>query len=327
MRVVVTGAAGFLGRRLIAQLLQRGISTGRDGTPAAIERIFAFDRVVADELRDPRVTFITGDVGDPSQIARVIDGQVSSIFHLAAIVSGEAEQDFDTGMRINIDATRAIMERIRSVAPGAKLVITSSVAVFGGALPPVVPDTHVWSPQSSYGTQKAVADLLLADYSRRGFLDGRSLRMPTIVVRPGKPNQAASSFASGIIREPLHGNEAICPVSADTVLWLMSPQQAVRNILHGHDLPAARLGRDRVLNMPGLSITVADMLRALRQVGGEAAAELVRMRPDPKIGNIVNSWPGCFSAELALRLGFTHDADFATVIEAFLADAGMHPAS
>jgi nucleoside-diphosphate-sugar epimerase len=320
MRLVVTGAAGFLGQRLIAAVLKRGHLTGADGVSGPVTHIFAFDRGEPSGFQDERVIVVTGDISDPLQIAKLIDGDTSSVVHLAAIVSGQAEQDFDLGMRINVDATCVVMERIRNAARGAKLVITSSVAVFGGSMPAVVPDSYVWKPQSSYGTQKAINDLLLADYSRRGYLDGRSLRMPTIVVRPGKPNSAAWSFASGIIREPLNGLDADCPVSPDTVLWLMSPEQGIQNILHGHELPASDLGGDRVINMPGLSITVAEMLRALRVVCGDAVADRVHMRPDPRVENIVNSWPGDFSADLAHRLGFTHDVDFDGMIEAFVKD-------
>ncbi len=313
MRVVVTGANGFLGRRLVLALLDRGSLCGKP-----IERITAFDMTRGD-APDPRVRAVAGNLADPGQVAALIDERTSAVFHLAAVVSGQAEQEFDLGMSVNVRAFEAVLERIRAVAPGARLVTTSSVAVFGGALPPVVPDSQVWEPQSSYGMQKAVCDLMLADYSRRGFVDGRSLRMPTIVVRPGKPNRAASSFASGIIREPVQGVDAVCPVAAETVLWLMSPGQAVRNILHGAELPAADLSR-RVLNMPGLSVTVAAMLQALRAVCGDAAADRVRMQPDPAIEAIVASWPGAFAAEAARTLGFTHDADFEGIVRAFVTE-------
>ncbi len=314
MRVVVTGASGFLGRRLVRALLSRGSLCGE-----TVEQVTAFD-TAPDGIPDGRVRAIAGDIADPAQIAGLIDEQTSAVFHLAAVVSGQAEQEFDLGMAVNVRAFEALLERIRAVAPTARLVTTSSVAVFGGALPAVVPDSQAWEPQSSYGMQKAVCDLLLAEYSRRGFVDGRSLRMPTIVVRPGTPNRAASSFASGIIREPVHGVGAACPVAAETALWVMSPGQAVRNILHGAELPAAALPR-RVLNMPGLSVTVAAMLQALRRVCGDAAADRVRMQPDPAIQAIVGSWPGAFAAESARALGFTADADFEGIVRAFVAEA------
>ena len=318
MQVVVTGAAGFLGRRLIHALLQRDAITDSAGMSGPVDRILAFDVTAPAGFDDDRVVPVVGDIADPAQVAGLIDAGTTSVFHLAAVVSGQAEADFDLGMRVNLDATRVLLERIRAVGRRARLVTTSSVAVFGGALPDVVPDSQVWQPQSSYGTQKAINDLLLADYSRRGFVDGRSLRMPTIVVRPGKPNLAASSFASGIIREPVHGVDAVCPVSAATVLWLMSPERAIRNILHGHELPAAALGTRRVINMPGLSVSVAAMLDALRRVCGDAVADRVAMRPDPAIEAIVNSWPGDFAAGHAKSLGFTGDPDFETIVRAFV---------
>ena len=316
MRVAVTGAAGFLGQRLIAALLRQGSVTAGDGRSGPIERVLALDVTAIGET-DERVVPLAGNVADPEAIAHLIDHRTDAVFHLAAIVSGQAEEEFDLGMRVNLDATRGLLERIRAVARGARLVTTSSVAVFGGVLPEVVPDTQVWEPQSSYGTQKAIADLLVADYSRHGFVDGRSLRMPTVVVRPGRPNRAASSFASGIIREPLAGIETVCPVSPDTVLWLMSPDQAIRNLLHGNTLPAAALGNRRVVNLPGLSVSVADMLGALRRLAGDAVADRVRIAPDPAVQRIVNSWPGNFSAGHARSLGFTSDRTIDDVIDAY----------
>ena len=321
MRVAITGAAGFLGRRLIRTLLERGMLADKAGYPAPIERIVALDMVEPAGFSDGRVVTMTGDVADPATLAALIDEGTDTVFHLAAVVSGEAEQDFDLGMRVNVDATRAVLERVRAVGRGAKLLMTSSVAVFGGALPETVPDRQVWQPESSYGTQKAINDLLLADYSRRGWVDGRSLRMPTIAVRPGAPNRAASSFASGIIREPINGVDALCPVAPGTRLWLMSPDLAIRNMVHGHELTADALGEGRVINMPGLSITVAVMLDALRRVCGDAVADRVRVARDPTVEAIVNSWPGNFSADYARRLGFIADADFDGVIRAFLRDA------
>ena len=318
MEIVVTGAAGFLGQRLIRTLLARGELTGPDGRAQRIEKIRAFDVVALQGIDDARVEVLTGDISDTRQIEALIGPRTASVFHLAAIVSGQAEQEFDLGMAINFDATRALFERIRALQTRAHFVMTSSVAVFGGDLPPTVEDTHVWSPRSSYGMQKALSDLLLADYSRRGFLDGRSLRMPTVVVRPGKPNRAASSFASGIIREPINGVDAVCPVAPDTLLWLMSPDRAVENLVHGHELPAERLTEGRVINMPGLSVTVSEMLNSLRRIAGDAVAARVRFERDPAIEKIVNSWPGNFSATYARSLGFVFDANFDDVVRAFI---------
>ncbi|MDB6142450.1 MAG: hypothetical protein JWP80_1494 [Pseudomonas sp.] len=318
MNILVTGAAGFLGRRLIEALLLRGSLTDRAGQTQPITRITAFDMVALEGINDPRIKVVCGDIAEPEVLNSLIDADTDSVFHLAAVVSSQAEADFELGMRINFSATQNLLERIRQLGTSPKWVMTSSVAVFGGKLPEQVSDDQVWAPQSSYGTQKAMNDLLLADYSRRGFVDGRSLRMPTIVVRPGKPNLAASSFASGIIREPLNGLESVCPVPLETRLWLMSPAQAIRNLIHGHELPKEQLARGRVINMPGLSITVGRMIDALRQTAGVEVAGRIRMEPNPAIERIVGSWPGAFTATYAKDLGFTADEDFAGVIQQYM---------
>ncbi|WP_025127071.1 D-erythronate dehydrogenase [Pseudomonas sp. PH1b] len=320
MNILVTGAAGFLGRRLIEALLQLGSLTDRHGQLRPISRIIAFDREPLQGMDDPRVQVKGGDITDDQVLASLIDADTDSIFHLAAVVSSQAEGDFELGMRVNFSATQRLLEQVRLLGTCPKWVMTSSVAVFGGALPDTVDDDQVWAPQSSYGTQKAMNDLLLADYSRRGFVDGRSLRMPTIVVRPGKPNLAASSFASGIIREPLNGQASVCPVALDTRLWLMSPAQAIANLIHGHELAGERLGKGRVINLPGLSLTVEQMIDALREVAGDEVAQRIQMRPDPAIERIVGSWPGSFSAPYAQALGFTADKEFVSVIRQFIQD-------
>jgi nucleoside-diphosphate-sugar epimerase len=318
MNILVTGAAGFLGRRLIEALLLRGSLTDRTGQSRPIGQIVAFDMVELTGIDDPRVKVVCGDIANPELLERLIDANTDSIFHLAAVVSSQAEGDFELGMRINFTATQNMLERVRRLGTCPKWVMTSSVAVFGGQLPERVRDDQVWAPQSSYGTQKAMNDLLLADYSRRAFVDGRSLRMPTIVVRPGKPNLAASSFASGIIREPLNGQPSVCPVPLDTRLWLMSPAQAIRNLIHGHELSGEQLTEGRVINMPGLSITVERMIDALRQTAGEEVAGRIRMERNPAIERIVGSWPGAFCATYSRDLGFTADEDFTDVIEQFI---------
>jgi nucleoside-diphosphate-sugar epimerase len=325
MNILVTGAAGFLGRRLIEALLQRGSLTDRQGAKQAITRIVAFDKVPLSGIDDPRVQVVCGDIADAQVLEGLVTADTDSVFHLAAVVSSQAEQDFDLGMRINFSATHHLLERIRSLGTCPKWVMTSSVAVFGGQLPDQVEDDQVWAPQSSYGTQKAMNDLLLADYSRRGFVDGRSLRMPTIVVRPGKPNMAASSFASGIIREPLNGQDSVLPVPLETRLWLMSPAQAINNLIHGHELPGEQLTQGRVINMPGLSISAGQMIDALRRTAGDAVANRVRLERNPAIEKIVGSWPGSFTAGYAKRLGFTADHDFADVIGQFIAEYPPQP--
>ncbi|VVN69706.1 D-erythronate dehydrogenase [Pseudomonas fluorescens] len=318
MNILVTGAAGFLGRRLIEALLLRGSLTDRTGQSRPIEQIVAFDMVELTGINDPRVKVVCGDIANAHVLERLIDANTDSIFHLAAVVSSQAEADFELGMRINFSATQHMLERVRQLGTCPKWVMTSSVAVFGGQLPEQVPDNQVWAPQSSYGTQKAMNDLLLADYSRRAFVDGRSLRMPTIVVRPGKPNLAASSFASGIIREPLNGQTSVCPVPLDTRLWLMSPAQAIRNLIHGHELGSEQLTEGRVINMPGLSITVERMIEALRETAGAQVAERIRLEPNQAIERIVGSWPGAFCATYSRDLGFTADERFTDVIEQFI---------
>ncbi|WP_339519032.1 D-erythronate dehydrogenase [Pseudomonas proteolytica] len=318
MNILVTGAAGFLGRRLIEALLLRGSLTDRTGQSRPIEQIVAFDMVELTGINDPRVKVVCGDIANAHVLERLIDANTDSIFHLAAVVSSQAEADFELGMRINFSATQHMLERVRQLGTCPKWVMTSSVAVFGGQLPEQVPDNQVWAPQSSYGTQKAMNDLLLADYSRRAFVDGRSLRMPTIVVRPGKPNLAASSFASGIIREPLNGQTSVCPVPLDTRLWLMSPAQAICNLIHGHELGSEQLTEGRVINMPGLSITVERMIDALRQTAGAQVAERIRLEPNQAIERIVGSWPGAFCATYSRDLGFTADERFTDVIEQFI---------
>ncbi|NWB90454.1 D-erythronate dehydrogenase [Pseudomonas agarici] len=320
MNILVTGAAGFLGRRLIEALLRRGSLTNRAGQSQAIQQIIAFDQVALEGIDDPRVKVVCGDIAAPHVLDGLIDASTDSIFHLAAVVSSQAESHFELGMRINFSATQSLLERIRLLGTCPKWVMTSSVAVFGGQLPERVRDDHVWAPQSSYGTQKAMNDLLLADYSRREFVDGLSLRMPTIVVRPGKPNLAASSFASGIIREPLNGQDSVCPVELDTRLWLMSPALAIENLIHGHELPGRQLTQGRVINMPGLSISVERMIDALRQTAGAEVAGRIRLERNPAIERIVGSWPGSFCATYSRDLGFIADEDFTDVIKQFMTE-------
>jgi nucleoside-diphosphate-sugar epimerase len=241
----------------------------------------------------------------------------------AAIVSGQAEADFDLGMKVNLDASRHLLEACRSAGHRPRVVFTSSVAVYGGELPAVVRDDTALTPRSSYGAQKAMAELLLSDYSRKGFVDGRILRLPTIVVRPGKPNKAASSFVSGIIREPLNGEEAICPVALDTRIWLLSPRMAVEALIHGGEVAPERLGDSRAVNLPGLSVTVADMIAALSRVAGPETVARIRFEPDDAIARIVGGWPGAWETSRAEELGFAGDADVDSVIRAYLADEGL----
>jgi nucleoside-diphosphate-sugar epimerase len=321
MRVVITRAAGFLGRRLARTLLERGTLRGRDGQSRAIERLTLVDVAAgADVPNDPRVETVTGDLADPSVVRRGVGPDTSAVFHLAAVVSSMAEAEFDLGMRINVDATRLLLDVCRAHATRPQLIFTSSVAVFGGDLPHTVLDTTAVAPQSSYGTQKAIAELLISDYTRRGFVDGRVLRLPTVAVRPGRPNAAASSFASGILREPLNGDEAVCPVAPDTRLWLISPKTAVACLIAGHDVPAGALGHRPVINVPGLSITPGGMVSALERLAGSDAARRVKWQPDPGVERIVGTWPGAWDTTRAQALGFPADQSFDAIIEQYIAE-------
>jgi nucleoside-diphosphate-sugar epimerase len=314
MKVVVTGGVGFLGQRLIQEVLQRGELADAQGGRRRVEQVVAVDQVAAPA--QDRVTAMVGDVGDATFIRQAVDG-ADSVFHLAAVVSGAAEADFDLGMRVNLDGTRQLLEALRAERRQPKLVFASSVAVFGDALPAVVEDSTTPLPQSSYGVQKLIGELLVGDYARKGYVDGRAVRLPTIVVRPGKPNAAASSFASGIIREPLAGVEALCPVDPDTSMWVLSPGAAIANLLHAHDLAAERWAGPRALSLPGITVSVRAMLDALAAVGGEEARRRVRMQPDPRIEAIVRTWPARFKTERADAMGFVRDGDFESIVRAY----------
>ncbi|SFB89125.1 Nucleoside-diphosphate-sugar epimerase [Cupriavidus sp. OV038] len=321
MNVLITGGAGFLGLQLARLLLKRG-SLNLDGKAVTIDRLTLLD-VVAPQIDDARVRVVTGDLSDPAVLARAMDADTGAVFHLAAVVSGQAEADFDLGMRVNLDASRALLETCRQLGHRPRVVFTSSVAVYGGKLPAVVQDDTALNPQSSYGAQKAIGELLLSDYSRRGFVDGRVLRLPTISVRPGKPNAAASSFASGIIREPLAGEAANCPVAPETSLWLLSPRGAITALVNGLELDGARFGNRRVVNLPGLSVTAKQMVEALRRVAGDTVADRVTWQREERIENIVGTWPAAWDATRAVELGFQSDASFDDVIRGYMEDAGI----
>lgn len=320
MRVVITGGAGFLGNRLARRLLARGTLAGPAGEQQSIDRILLVDVVAPDGLSDRRIESIAADIGDPAVVTRIIDGDVSSVFHLAAIVSGQAEREFDLGMRVNLDASRLLLDACRAAGMRPRVLFTSSVAVYGGELPAMVDDATPLDPRSSYGVQKAIGELLLADYTRKGFVDGRVARLPTISVRPGRPNQAASSFASGIIREPLNGETAICPVGEDLRLWLASPRAAIEALVALHDIDGSALGTRRIVNLPGISVSVAQMVAALRTVAGDAVASRVRFQRDEAIERIVGSWPGAWDLTRAHALGLVGDTSFESIVRAYIED-------
>ena len=318
MQILITGGAGLLGTRLARAILARGSLTDGSGATRAVSKVTLFDIAPAAGFDDPRVMSVVGDVASAADIATVLTQQTDAVFHLAAVVSGQAEADFDLGMRINLDATRMVLERARANGNRPKFIFTSSVAAFGGTLPARVPDDYAPMPQSSYGMQKVAGELIVNEYSRRGFIDGRVLRMPTVCVRPGAPNRAASSFASGIIREPLNGIDTLCPVAPETVMWLASPTVAIANMIHGHEVDSAHLGSSRVLSLPGLSVTVGEMAAALARVAGSSAAARIVWQRDPAIERIVNSWPGDFITDRADALGFARDAAFDDIVRAYV---------
>jgi len=322
MNVLITGAAGFLGAALARELVARGTLHGEGSGEQPISRLTLVDIAPPRQLEDQRIRVVVGSIADPDVAKRALGADTDAVFHLAAIVSGQAEADFDLGMRANFDATRLLLERARHNVNRPRFVFASSVAVFGGSLPPVVQDDTSPAPQSSYGVQKLMCELLLSDYSRKGFVDGRALRMPTICVRPGTPNKAASSFASSIVREPLAGKETICPVTPETRMWLMSPRRAIENLLRGYTLQESALSAVRAINMPGLSVTVREMVDALERFAGPSVSRYIRWEPDPAVARIVNSWPGRFSTPRAAALGFKADASFDDIVRAHAADAG-----
>ena len=322
MKVVITGGAGFIGRRLAQRLLQRGAIAGPDGREQAIDELVLFD-VAAPEPPIPpnnRLKLVTGDIADPATVRALIDKTTGTVFHLAAVVSGQAEADTDIGYRVNLDGTRAVLEACRALGTRPRLVFASSLAVYGGEMPETISDATPLTPQTSYGTQKAIGELLVNDYSRKGYIDGRAIRLPTIVVRPGRPNRAASTWVSSLFREPLSGVSVVCPVTRQSVMACLSPRRLIAALETLHDLPAERFGFSRSVLLPGISAGVDEMVEALRRAGGAAAVERIRWEPDPVIQKIVDGWPKGIVAKRAEALGITPDATIDEIIAAFIAD-------
>jgi len=322
MKVVITGGTGFVGKKLAQRLLARGSLVGPGGKEVEIEELVLFD--VAEPtppLRpDNRLRVVTGDISDSATLRSLIDARTGSVFHLAAVVSGQAEADTDIGLRVNLEGTRAVLEACRGLGTRPRVVFASSLAVYGGDMPPAVSDDTPLTPQTSYGAQKAIGELLVNDYSRKGFIDGRSPRLPTIVVRPGKPNRAASTWASSLFREPLSGVEVVCPVTEDAVMAVLSPRRLVAAFEKLHDMPGEAFGFSRAIQLPGISVTVAEMVAALRRTGGEAAVKRIRWEPDPVIQKIVAGWPRGISSKRAEGLGLEADRSIDEVVAAFMED-------
>jgi nucleoside-diphosphate-sugar epimerase len=312
VRVVVTGGCGFLGRKLAQSLLAR----------TDVDALVLLDSAApaAPLPDDRRLSLVIGDIADRAAVGRAVAPGTAAVFHLAAIVSGEAEADTNLGYRVNLDGARAVLDACRALGSCPRVIFASSLAVYGGALPAEVGDDTPLTPQTSYGTQKAIGELLVNDYTRKGFIDGRALRLPTVVVRPGRPNRAASTFASSMIREPLAGREAVCPVTPDTIMALASPRTVVAALARALDLPGSVFGASRSLQLPGFSVSVGEMAAAVRRAGGEAAYARIRWEPDPAVQQIVSGWPPLLAAPRAQALGFAADAGIDGVVRAFVED-------
>ena len=291
MRVLVTGAEGYLGRKLVCALLQRGELIGPGGRPEPIEQLLLTDMAAepAAPLADPRLRYTGGNIADPAFVETLFAEPPQAIFHLAALMSGGAEKAFEAGYQANLHGTLHLLEAARRSALVPRFVFTSTIATYGGELPAIVPDSQRLMPQSSYGTQKAIGELLVNDYTRRGYVDGCSLRLPIIAVRGGAPSTATSAWASDIVREPLNGNAYASPVLPDDRGYLLSPRRAIEGLIIGHDSPAERWGVDRSVMMAGLACSAGDLVAAVARVGGQAAADRVAWRPEPFIRDIVTT--------------------------------------
>lgn len=313
MKVIVTGASGFLGSRIADLLLS-------EQSPIKVTELVLADSHLPPTRSDRRAKSVAVDICDPDAADSLIQADSDVFFHLASVLSGHAEADFDTGFKVNFDATRALLECARRKRPTLKFIFTSSCGVYGGKLPPVLDDHTAVTPENTYGTTKALCELLINDYSRKGFVDGRFLRLPTVSVRPGAPNTAVTSFASGIIREPLNGVESVCPVPKELEIWICSPQVVVKNIVHTATLPGKSFGNWRGVNLPGICVTVGEMLQALRTVAGERVHALVRFEEDKLISWMVSTFPREIDNARALSLGFVKDSNYEDIVRAYIRD-------
>ena len=319
MKILITGAAGMIGRKLTARLLADGELNGQ-----VIERLDLVD-IVASSLDGldgdtSLCEVIVGDLNQPGVAPSLAERDADVVFHLAGVVSGEAEVDFDKGMRVNLDGTRSMFDALRLVEATPRVVFTSSIAVFGAPFPPVIPDDFHLTPLTSYGAEKAMCELMLADYTRRDFFDGIGIRLPTISVRPGKPNAAASGFFSGIIREPLAGVEAVLPVSREVVHTHASPRSAINYLIHAAGLDGADVGNRRNMTMPGVGVTVGEQIEALERVAGADVVKLIRPEPDELVATIVAGWPTRFATDRANALGFVGESTYDEIINAHIED-------
>jgi D-erythronate 2-dehydrogenase len=319
MHILITGGAGFIGVRLARRLLADNHLTTAAGRQP-VTKLTLLDQAAATGLPDdPRVHIVAGNAADPALIAALV-ADADAVYHLAAVVSVAAERDFDLGMAVNLHGTLALLEACRKIGRKPLFIKASSAAVYGGPLPAECGEETALFPQTSYGMQKVVGEYLVDDYSRKGFVDGRCLRLPTIVVRPGTPNMAASSFASSLVREPLMGKPYTCPVPPETPVCLLSVRRVVDSFVHAASLTTNALGHTRAIQLPGLTMTVADMVGALGEIGGKGAVARLSFSPQPEIVAIVKGWPVRFSTKRSGPLGFRADADARQIIADFVAD-------
>ncbi len=324
MKVVVTGGAGFLGRRLALRLLDRGSLIGPSNAQEPIDSLVLVDVGAApgptDGL-DGRAEFVIGDVTEPELVRTLVDRDDISVFHLASMVSAGCELDFDNALRVNIGGASAVLDACRARGAQPRFVFTSSIAAFGGlAVSDVAGDTTKLTPETTYGTTKAICELLLNEYTRKGFVDGRSARLPTVVIRPGRPNAAASSWVSGVFREPLNGNECVLPVDPRTRVPISGYRTIVDNLIRMHEVDGATLGADRALNLPSLDVTAQEMIDELRQTASDRALGPIRIHPDPVIEAIIGGWPQRWSSERATAIGFVRDESVEAIIRSYVAD-------
>lgn len=316
MKVVVTGGAGFLGKKLARKILE-GSTLGGE----RVSELLLFDVAKASGpgLDDPRVVAMDGDIANFATVQSIVQG-ASSVFHFAAVVSAGAEADFDLGYRVNLDGARNVLEACRALGTNPRVIFTSSLAAYGGDLPKAVTDDTPLTPQTSYGAQKAMGEFLVRDYTRKGFVRGTAIRLPTICVRTGRPNKAASTWASSMVREPLTGIDVVCPVTADTPMVVLSPRRTVESFLRAHDLDPDAFGPGRTLLLNGIRVTAAELEAAMKRNAGNRKLGTVSWQHDPAIQKIVDGWPGDIDAARARRLGFATDRDLDEVVRHFIAD-------
>lgn len=324
MKVLITGGAGFIGIMLARRLLSLPDLAGPDGKRHKLDELILFDMAIPEKRPaglDERVTFIAGEIADQAAVAKLIDRPDMSIFHLASVVSGGGELDFDLAMRVNLHGHLHLLEAARALGSRPRVVFASSIAVFGGAaMPRTVGDKVKQSPQTTYGMTKAIGELLINDYTRKGFIDGRAARLPTVIIRPGKPNKAASSFASGVFREPLNGVECVLPVGLDTIMPVSGYRTIVEGFVRLHEADGKALGDDRAISFPALNASVGEMIEALKRAATNRRLGPIRIEKDPVIEKIVATWPIDSSFERALALGLPQDRAIDPIIQAYIAD-------